>query len=75
MEIWNAIIIRSKSNHFRNLKTLQVESKNITAQLGGINDTKSKVIAFVVNAGKNITFNISPTTIVYISSILMHHVI
>ena len=32
-------------------------TRNITTQPGGIDDMKSKVIAFVVNAGMNITAN------------------
>ena len=41
----------------RNVNTIRWESRNITTQPGEINDRKSEVIAFVVNAGMNIIDN------------------
>ena len=57
MEIQNASTTPSKSNQLRNVNTVRWESRNITTQPGEIDDRKSKVIAFVVNAGMNITVN------------------
>ena len=55
MEIRNASAAPSKSNQLRNVNTIRLESVNITTQPWVIDDKKSEVIAFVVNAGINIT--------------------
>ena len=57
MEILNASTIPSKSNQLRNVNTVRWESWNVTTQPWEINDRKSEVIAFVVNAGMNVTTN------------------
>ena len=54
MEITNSSATHSKSNKLRNVKTIRWESRNITTQPGEIDDRKSKVNAFVLNAGINI---------------------
>ena len=56
IEIRNASAALSKPNQLRNENTIRWESRNITTQPGEINDRKSEVIAFVLNAGMNITF-------------------
>ena len=56
MEIQNASTAPSKSNQMRNVNIVQWESRNIT-QPAEIDDRKSGVIPFVVNAGMNITTN------------------
>ena len=55
MEIQNASTTPSKSNQLRNVNTVRWESGNVTAQPLEINNRKSEVIAFVVNAGMNVT--------------------
>ena len=57
MEIQNACTTPSKSNQLRNVNTVRLESWNVTNQPWKINNTKSKVIAFVENAGMNVTTN------------------
>ena len=57
IELRNASTTPSKSNQLRNVNTIRWESRNITNQPGEIDDWKSEVIAFVVNAGMNITAN------------------
>ena len=57
IEIQNASATPSKSNQLRNVNTIRWESRNITTQPGEIDDRKPEVIAFVVNAGMNITAN------------------
>ena len=57
MEIRNASATPSKSNKLRNVNTVRWESRSITTQPGEIDDKKSEVIAFVVNAGMNIIAN------------------
>ena len=57
MEIQNASTTPSKSNQLRNVNTVRWESRDVTTQPWEINDRKSKVIAFVVNAGMNVTTN------------------
>ena len=57
MEIQNASTASSKSNQLRNVNTVRWESRIITTQPGEIDDRKSEVIVFVVNAGMNITVN------------------
>ena len=57
MEIQNASTTPSKSNKLRNVNTVRLESGNVTAQPWEINNRKSEVIAFVVNAGMNVTAN------------------
>ena len=47
----------SKSNQLRNVNTVRLESGNVTAQPWEINNRKSEVIEFVVNAGINVTAN------------------
>ena len=61
MEIQNASTTSSKSNQLRNVNTVGWASWNVTTQPWEINNRKSEVIAFVVNAGMNVTaknFNI-----------------
>ena len=57
MEIQNASTRTSKSNQLRNVYTVGWESWNATTQPWEINNRKSKVIAFVVNAGMKVTAN------------------
>ena len=57
MEIQNACTTSSKSNQLRNINTVRWESGNVTTQPWEINNRKSEVIAFVVNAGMNVTAN------------------
>ena len=57
MEIQNASTTSSKSNQLRNVNTVRWESGNVTTQSWEIDNRKSKVIAFVVNAGMNVTAN------------------
>ena len=57
MEIQNASTTPSKSNQLRNVNTVRRESGNVAAQPWEINNRKSEVIAFVVNAGMNVTAN------------------
>ena len=51
-------VLSPKSNQLRNVNTVRWESWNVTTQPWEINDRKSEVIAFVVNAGMNVTTNI-----------------
>ena len=55
IEIQNASTTPGKSNQLRNLNTVQWESGDFTTQPWEINNRKSEVIAFVVNAGMNVT--------------------
>ena len=55
MEIQNAYTTPSKSNQLRN--TVRWESWNVTTQPWEINVRKSEVIAFVLDAGMNVTTN------------------
>ena len=57
MEIQNPSATSSKSNQLWNVNTLRWESGNVTTQPWEINNSKSEVIAFVVNAGMNVTAN------------------
>ena len=57
MEIKNASTTSSKSKQLRNVNTVGWESWNVTTQPWEINNRKSEVIAFVVNAGMNVTAN------------------
>ena len=57
MEIQNASRTPSKSNQLRNVNTVRWESRDVTTQPWGIDDRKTEVIAFVVNAGINVTAN------------------
>ena len=57
MEIQNVSSTPSKSYQLKNVNIVGWESRNIATQLGGIDDRKSEVIAFVVNAGMDITAN------------------
>ena len=57
MEIQNASATHRKSNQTRNVNTVRWESGNVTTQPGEIDDKKSEVITFVINAGLNITNN------------------
>ena len=54
METQNTSTAPSKSNHMRNVNTVRWESRNITTQLGEIDNRKSEVIAFVVDVDMNI---------------------
>ena len=57
MEILNASITSRKPNQLRNVNTVLLESGNVITQPWEINNRKFKVIAFVVNAGMNVTAN------------------
>ena len=57
MEIQNASTTFSKSNQLWNVNTTRWESGNVTTQSWEINNRKSEVIAFVVNAGMDVTAN------------------
>ena len=57
MEIQNASTTPSKSNQLRNVNTVRWESRDVTTQPWEINYRKTEVIAFVVNAGMNVTTN------------------
>ena len=57
MEIQNVSTTPSKSNQLRNVNTVRWESWNVTTQPWEIHDRKSEIIAFVVNAGMNVTAN------------------
>ena len=62
MEIQNASTTPSKSKQLRNVNTVRLESWNVTTQPWKMNDRKSEVIAFVVNAGMNVTI---PITLIF----------
>ena len=55
MEIQNASTKPCKSNQLRNVNTVRWESGNVNTQPWEINNRKPEVIAFVVNAGMNVT--------------------
>ena len=57
MEIQNASTTSSRSNQLRNVYTARWKSGNATTEPWEINKTKSEIIAFVVNAGMNVTAN------------------
>ena len=57
MEIQNASTTPSKSNHLLNVNTVRGESRNVTTRPWKINNRKSEVIVFVVNAGMNVASN------------------
>ena len=57
MEIQNGSTTPSKSNQLWNVNTVRWESGNVTTQPWEINNRKSEVFAFVVNAGMNVTAN------------------
>ena len=57
MEIQNASTTSSNSNQLRNVNIVRWESGNVTTQQWEINNRKSEIIAFVVNAGMNVTAN------------------
>ena len=57
MEIKNAGKTSCKSNQLRNVNTVRWESGNVITQPWEINNRKFEVIAFVVNAGINVTAN------------------
>ena len=57
MAIQNVSTTPSKSYRLRNVSNLRWESRNIITQPGEIDDRKSEVIAFMVNAGMNVTAN------------------
>ena len=57
MEFQNTSKPPSKSSQLRYVNTVRLESGNITTQPGKIDDRKSELIAFVVNAGMNIIAN------------------
>ena len=60
MGIQIAITIPSKSNQLRNVNTVRSESGNVYTQPWVINNKKSEVIAFVVNAGMSL-----PITLIF----------
>ena len=53
MEIGNANATPSKSNQLWNVNTVRWESRDVTTQPWEIDDRKTEVIAFVVNAVQN----------------------
>ena len=55
MEIKNASTTSSKSSQLRNINTVRLENRSIATQPGEIAYRKSKVTAFFVNPGVNIT--------------------
>ena len=57
MEIQNAVTTPCNSHQLRNGTTIRSESRNVTTQPGETDNRKSEVIAFVVNAGVNVTAN------------------
>ena len=57
MEIQNANTTPIKSNQLKNVNNVRWESRHITTRPGEIDDRKSEVIAFVVNACMNIIAN------------------
>ena len=57
MEIQNASTTPSKSNQLRNVNTVRWESRDVTTQPLEIDERKTEVIAFVVNAGMNVNAN------------------
>ena len=57
MEIQKASKTPSTSNKLQNVNTVRWESWNVTTQPWEINDRKSRVIAFVINAGMNVPAN------------------
>ena len=57
MEIQTVSTTSSKSSQLRNVNTVRWESGNVTTQPWEINNMKSEVIAFVVNAGMKVTAN------------------
>ena len=57
MKILKASTTSSKSNQLQNENTVRWESGNVTTQPWESNNGKSEVIAFVVNAGMNVTAN------------------
>ena len=57
MEIKKASTTSSKSNQLRNVNTVRWESGNVTTQQWEVDNRKSEVIAFVINAGMNVTAN------------------
>ena len=57
MEVQNASTTSSKSNQMRNVNTVRWEFGNVTTQPWEINNRISEVIAFVVNAGMDVTDN------------------
>ena len=57
MEIQSASTASSKSYQPKNINTVRWESRSVTTQPWEINKRKSEVIAFVVNAGMNVTAN------------------
>ena len=82
MEIQNASTTSSKSNQLRNVNTVRWESWNVTTQPWEINNRKSEVIAFVVNAGMNVTANnfnilnprkkfLCPKCLLYLTEVLL----
>ena len=55
IEIRNASATSSNSNQLRNVNTIRWEPRTITTQPREIDNRECEVIAFVVNAGVNIT--------------------
>ena len=65
MEIQNASATPSKSCLLKNINTIRCESRKNTIQPREIDDRKSEVIAFVVNAG--ICINITANNFLYLN--------
>ena len=57
MDVQIASTTPSKSNQLQSVNTARWDSWNVTTQPWEINDRKSEVAAFVVNAGMNVTTN------------------
>ena len=55
MGIQNTSTTPNKSNQLRNVQPVRWESGDVTTQPWEINNRKSEDIAFVVNAGMNVT--------------------
>ena len=55
MKIQNASTTPCTSYQLRNVNTVRLESRDVTTQPGEVDDMKSEVIAFVVQAGMDVT--------------------
>ena len=54
MEIQNASTTPSKYNQLQNVNTVRWESGNVNTRSWEVNNGKSEIFAFVVNAGMNV---------------------
>ena len=55
MKIQNASATPCTSYQLQNVNTVRLESRDVTTQPGEVDDMKSEVIAFVVQAGMDVT--------------------